>query len=206
MVEVRLYVEGGGDTRAQGAPLREALRRWIERSGLPIPRRLQIITCGSRREAYERFCGALADHPRARCLLLVDSEGPVGGSSRWQHVRERPEDAWTRPADCDERQLHFMAQVMETWLLADPEALERYFQEGFATRGLPGHPNLEVLSKDDVYRRLKEATRGSRRGEYRKGRDLGLLGLIDPNRVQARCPHAGIFLRCLADSVHESPA
>lgn len=194
MVEVRIYVEGGGDSVAQAAPLRRALSDWIARALGPEAMHPKIIACGSRRKAYEHFCEGRRQRPGALCLLLVDSEAPVSGASRWAHVRQRPGDAWDQPGGVTDEVLHFMVQVMETWLLADSEALGIYFGEGFAPRQLPGHPDLEGLSKDEVYRRLQDATRASRRGSYQKGRDLHLLGLIDPSKVQRRCRHAATFV------------
>jgi len=205
MVEVRIYVEGGGDSVAQAAPLRKALSDWIARALGPEAMRPKIIACGSRRRAYEHFCDGRRQWPGALCLLLVDSEAPVSDTGRWSHVRQRAGDAWKQPDGATDDELHFMAQVMETWLLADPSALMGYFGDGFSASQLPGHPDLENLAKEDVYRRLREATRSSHRGPYEKGRDLHLLGLVDPVLVQRRCRHAGAFVQKLQKSLTPSP-
>lgn len=184
-------MEGGGDTRAQAAPLRKAVHLWLARV-LPEgkDRNVRVIACGPRRKAFEMFRDDLAKFPSSLCLLLVDSEEPIRTASGWEHVRTRDGDSWERPSAAPEEQIHFMAVVMETWLLADGEALRGYFGEGFNDKHLPGHPDLESLDKAEVYRRLESATRGSRRGCYNKGRDLELLGRVDSRRVLARCPHA----------------
>ena len=43
-----------------------------------------------------------------------------------------------------------MVQVMETWLLADRQALRRYFGPQFADSALPHWPELERVPKDAV--------------------------------------------------------
>lgn len=200
MVEVRVYVEGGGDTVAQAAPLRKALQTWIDRALGDRRPRVRVIACGPRRRAFERFREDLEQRPEAFCLLLVDSEEQVRANSRWEHVRGREGDRWSRPEKATEAHLHFMAQVMETWLLADRTALRGYFGAGFVERHLPGHPDLEILTKQDIYRRLGDATRPSTRGEYVKGRDLALLGVVDPAEVRRRCRHAQQFVEAVENA------
>jgi hypothetical protein len=53
------------------------------------------------------------------------------------------------------------------------------------------------VPKRDLARQLSQATSASRRGEYRKGRDLALVGRLDPVKVVARCPHAGVLFEAL---------
>lgn len=83
-----------------------------------------------------------------------------------------------------------MAQVMETWLLADREALERFFGEDWQDAKLPKWPQLEMVPKKTILEALDQlSARGSRR--YSKGKvSFELLGRIDPGKVEAECPHA----------------
>lgn len=197
MVAVRVYVEGGGDTRAQSSPLREAVSIWIQRAVPEATRRPTIVACGPRRKAFEEFCRAVQDHPDAFCVLLVDSEGAVTAPSKWGHAKERDGDGWDRPSDTSEDNLHFMAQSMEAWLCADSAALGRYFGAGLNAEALPKRANLEEEPRADLNRKLARATSSSQRGEYRKGRDLGLLGSVSPALVQERCGHAVAFVGVL---------
>ena len=77
---------------------------------------------------------------------------------------------------------------METWIVADPEALAAYYGQGFRADALPARQDLEAESKEAVARALETATRGTRKGEYRKIRHASdLLKSIDPTRVRRRC-------------------
>ena len=87
-----------------------------------------------------------------------------------------------------------MVQVMETWFLADREALRSYFGVGFGENALRAWPNLEDVSKSVVLEELRHAT-ASCRPRYTKGKvSFELLAQIDPARVEAACPHARALL------------
>ena len=75
MVTVKLYVEGGGNTRRQKSELRKAFARYIEKAGLRgnMPR---VIPCGGRDSAYRDFTTCHSEGV-ATAVLLVDSEGAV---------------------------------------------------------------------------------------------------------------------------------
>ena len=90
-----------------------------------------------------------------------------------------------------------MVQVMETWLVADRNALAEYFGALFRENAFRQWPDLEDVSKRDVLDALTRATAGCPR-RYAKGNvSFELLERIDPARVEAACPHAQALLRCL---------
>jgi len=59
VVTVRLYVEGGGDSKELKTHCRRGFRKFIEKAGLQgrMPR---IVACGGRQRAYDSFATALA--------------------------------------------------------------------------------------------------------------------------------------------------
>ena len=76
--------------------------------------------------------------------------------------------------------------------------------EDFAAGGredtLPRRPDIENVSKRDVDRGLKRATRPSSKGEYHKGRhSFEILATVDPGRVVAASPHAKRLIDTLLD-------
>jgi ABC-type dipeptide/oligopeptide/nickel transport system permease component len=88
MVTTRLYVEGGGDSKALRTTCREGFRRLIEKAGMKgrMPR---IVACGGRQNALESFATAHAqatgnDGP----MLLVDAEGPLTAANPWAHLAQ----------------------------------------------------------------------------------------------------------------------
>jgi hypothetical protein len=187
-----VYVEGGGNHNpALAAKCREAFKKLLERQGLGgrLPR---VIACGTRRFAYDDFCRALGEGQR--CLLLVDSEAKVEAQDPWVHVAQRQGDQWERPEGAEALDLHFMAQCMEAWFLADPESLQAYFGRELRASALPRHAQVEQVDKGEVYQALRRATQETSKGAYDKGRhSLELLGRLEPSRVAARSAWARRF-------------
>ncbi len=195
--KVIVYVEGGGDTRALQAPLREGFSKLFERA-LGGRFRLRVVACGGRQQAFEDFKRGVRQHRDACCLLLVDSEAQVEAPTKWEHVRRRRGDGWVRPDGVGEAQLHLMVEAMEAWLLADRDALAGYFGQGFNAKKLPQSADLERVEKAVLNKRLDLATSPSRHGVYRKSDGFALIGRIDPARLRERCPHAAALLAELA--------
>ncbi|MGO4879493.1 MAG: DUF4276 family protein [Bryobacteraceae bacterium] len=131
-------------------------------------------------------------------ILLVDSEEPVVGSSRWEHVRLRPGDGWARPEGTSEDQVHLMVQAMEAWFHADKDALRDYYGQGFRIAGLSQRTDIEQIPKADLFAGLQRATKDCQKGEYAKGEDsFQILARIDPAKVRASSPFAEKLLRVL---------
>ena len=202
-MNVKVYVEGGGDARALRTRCREGFSEFFRKAGLEgrMPR---IVASGGRQQAFKDFCTALnragADN---FIVLLVDAEAPVApGDGPWNHLHGR--DAWERPAAAGKDNIHLMVQCMEAWFLADKDTLAEFFGNGFNQGALPAGPEIEEVAKLDVLDGLKAATRhcGKRgkKGEYGKGRhSFEILARIDPARVTEASPHA----RCLVETLIE---
>jgi len=76
-----------------------------------------------------------------------------------------------------------MVHFVETWLLTDQEALQKFFKQGFNQRPLPT-TNLEGRSKDEIERALKKATQGSAKGPYQHGQAHEIIEIVNPARVK----------------------
>lgn len=200
---VKLYVEGGGDSSDLRTECREGFRKFLEKAGLKghMPR---IVACGSRRDAYESFCTAVKMGEPA--VLLVDSEAPVEVQHQqgepqawlpWDHLQQRPGDNWRKPEKADDLQCHLMVQCMESWFLADRDALKSFFKQGFQENPLPSVTNaVESVSKQQVYQSLTNASRNCKtKARYGKGEhSFKILALIDPMKVGTASPWAKRFL------------
>ena len=187
-----LYVEGGGDGRSLRGRFREGWREFLRSAG--VVGRVKIVRGGGRKQTFDRFATAVASAGSGTvALLLVDSEEPVEeGHTVWRHLTAR--DGWTRPDGVSDDQAFLMVQVMETWFLADRDALRAYFGDGFRENAIRAWPDLEGVPKATVFKALKRAT-GSCRQSYAKGRvSFELLARIDPARIEAACPHAVALL------------
>lgn len=202
---VKVYVEGGGESKSLQIECRRGFRELLEKAGFKGHGKAPAIAaCGSRRFAYDDYCIAVAKGEDA--MLLVDSEAPVAAQHQagaftswrpWQHLKSRQGDGWDKPAKAGDMDCHLMVNVMESWLLADRDALQQFFGQGFRDTALPapGRP-IESVTKDDIYNALKQATRNCKtKTEYGKGEhSFKLLAKIDPFKVTAASPWAMRFV------------
>ncbi len=189
-MSVKLYVEGGGDSKELKTACRRGFRKFIENAGADgrMPR---IVACGSRRNAYESF---QKPHAGENAMLLVDAEAPVTSQGPWQHLKAR--DGWERPAGATDSQCHLMVQVMESWFLADADTLSSFYGKDFRLKNLPANADIEKVPKQDVLDRLAQATRNAQKGSYKKGVDsFASMAKLDPAKVRSSLPYADRLIR-----------
>jgi len=194
--EIRLYVEGGGSKDGKAA-----MRRGMGKFLSPVRElareqrvRWQVIACGSREDTFSSFQTARGAHPEALSLLLVDAERGVSGKPR-AHLRKH--DGWGL-GDVDGDCCHLMVQVMEAWLIADPQTLAGFFGQGFRENELPGGEDVERVRKSDLMKGLERATRNTGKGRYHKMRHgPAVLGRLDPQKVRNRARHCNRLFQTL---------
>ena len=155
-----------------------------------------IEAAGGRDQAFDAFRAA-HERETQTVVLLVDAEEPVMVSDPWKHLSRR--DPWTRPHNTTDDQCHLMVQCMESWFLADREALHTFYGQRFRPQALPGNPRrVEPIPKKDVEDGLKRATQATTKGRYHKGRhSFEILATLDPDKVTAASPHARRFVQAL---------
>lgn len=196
---MNVYVEGGGDSNSLRTECKKGFKLFLEKAGLRnrMPR---IVACGSRRDAYNRFCIAINQGESA--MLLVDSESSVsaahsiaGKEQPWQHLAQRRGDQWVKPTNATDAQCHLMVECMEAWLIADRDTLAGFFGNGFNANALPAASRpVESISKSQLYQSLAKATRSCNR-RYDKGNNsFELLALIDAAKVTTASPWAKRFV------------
>lgn len=186
----KVYVEGGGNTRALKSKCREGFREFFLKAGLKgrMPR---IVASGPRKDAYDDFCTTLEQNKSSTfIMLLVDSEAEVAhGDSAWEHLKKR--DNWEKPKSVEDDNAHLMVQCMEAWFIADRDALKNYFGQKLNLNALPVRTDIENIMKPDLEKALKKATRLSSKGEYDKGRhSFDILAGLDPDKVTDCSPYA----------------
>ena len=194
-----VFVEGGGDNNdALRSECRRAFKKFLERAGLEgrLPR---VIPCGGRRSAFDQFCTAVSSASDDDVIvLLVDSDASISAASPWEHVKQRQGDGWDKPDDATDDDLHLMVECMESWFLADKDVLAGFYGQGFAPNSLPANPEVENVSKPDVYSGLINATRQTMKGAYGKGtHSFKILALVDPAKVRGAAPFADRLLNHL---------
>jgi len=213
---VKLYVEGGGDAAALKTACREGFTKFITDAGLK--NRPRVVACGSRRDAFDSFCTAIANNEEA--MLLVDSEAAVSADHQnavapaqwrpWSYLKQRQGDGWDKPAGSEDIDCHLMVQIMESWFLADCETLSSFFGNGFKKNQLPSADRaIESVAKADVYTALQKATADCKtKAPYGKGEhSFKILAKIDPAKVAAASPWAKRFVDALKqrmDGAHDA--
>src|ERR1022692_1883281 len=95
-----------------------------------------------------------------------------------------------------------MIQVMEAWIVADPDAVEAHYGQHFLKNALPRAENLESIVKQRIYDAMKHATAKTQKGEYHKiGHAAALLEMIDPAKVRRRCPSCNRLFATLTERI-----
>ena len=183
----RIYLEGGGDSKAGKIACQKGFRTLLEKCGLKrrMPR---LIACGSRNSAYDNFKAAHENDAATDYIaLLVDSEDTVADlNATWNHLRQR--DSWTRPAGANDEQVLLMTTCMETWIVADRDTLAAHYGPCLQPSALPPTDNLESRRRDDIQRSLERATR-SCTAPYAKGpQSFAILGRLNPNTLAPLLP------------------
>lgn len=185
---VRVYIEGGAEGHTADKDFRRGwgkfLRELRDLAHAYNFKTLDVIRGKGRSNAYERFVGHRKQCPGDLCVLIVDSECPVqAGDTSWGLVAGRQGDRWERPPGAIDDDLFLMVESVETWLLTDPDALERFFGRGFRRNALPTN-DLETRTKANVAAALLAATRDTKKGRYRHGQAHEILENVRPENVK----------------------
>ena len=132
-------------------------------------------------------------------LLLIDSEDFVSVDSPWEHLAERAGDGFTKPQNAEDDHCHLMVVCMESWFLADKDALAIFFGQGFNKSALPGNEKVKEVSKHDIFEGLKRASSKCKiKAPYGKGEhSFRILQIISPEKVGEASPWAKRFFQKL---------
>jgi hypothetical protein len=174
--EVRIHYEGDPQ-------LKEGFHRFFgELITLARARRcrVQFIAGTGRADAIHDFQDAFESHSSSWNVLLIDSEGPDDGRlfARLKLPATRKDSVF------------WMVQLMESWFLADIQALKRDYGQEFREGRLRAKRDIERVLKKDVMKWLENATKPTQKGKYDKADHAPrLLGRIDPVLVRKACPN-----------------
>ncbi len=116
------------------------------------------------------------------------------------HLKDR--DGWE--SDLPDEHCHLMVQMVEAWLVADPDALAGYYGQRFHRNALPKRTDVEAIPKDQLLRSLDRATAGTTKGRYEKIYHCAdLLARFDPDRVRQRARHCDLLFKTLESRIRE---
>lgn len=160
----------------------------------------KVRPSGSRSSTYEAFCDAVVSLPHhVTPILLVDSEQKVLPSDLDNPLDFLRRHGMPPVKGTTVEQYQLMVRCMETWLVADLDALRKFFSnQNFDPGKLPQHANLETVSPTEMEEQLRAATRRVPSKRYHKGRHaFKILGNVDPNLVGKALPWANRFQQTL---------
>jgi hypothetical protein len=206
VTEIRVYVEGGGDSNSGKSDVRRGFRQFLSQIiALARVKNIgwNITACGNTKATKNAFTTALRQRPTALNILIVDSDGPFDiDRSSSQHLFQKDEIDTLNISD---EQCHLMVQVMETWLVADVNALMDFYGNNFNDNPIPKRQDIEQVGREEIYRILKEATKKTQKGEYHKiNHGLVILGKVDVATVRRKAPHCEQLFATLTKVIAES--
>lgn len=179
MNELRIYFEGDDRLRRGFRQFFRDIADAASRSGWRLAP--PVATYG---RPVQAFRIALQTHSSAWNVLLLDHEDAGEAGIRRKHL-----------AGCDQGSVFWMIQIMESWFLANTEALKAVFKRNLNENALKRNPNVEEIPKQDVLDCLKSAT-GGRYHKVEHGAKL--LASIDPAKVRKAAPECDRILAKLS--------
>jgi Domain of unknown function (DUF4276) len=203
VTKIKIYIEGGGKDKDGKARIREGMTKFLEKA-TSHSGKFQVICCGSRNEALNMFRAALGkpnENPNY-IFLLVDSEAFVkdaddGTKRPKQHLQTR-DPSWDMQG-MNEQKIHLMAQVMESWFIADVDALANFYGQNFNRNAIPPNMNVEEIEKSRIETALVEATKNTTKGKYHKiQHGAKILAIINPTVVRDKASYCQRFFKAIA--------
>lgn len=201
---IKIYVEGGGDSKSLHSQCRHGFKDLLENCGFR-DRMPKVVACGGRGKAFDMFETSLREGDGSTYpILLVDSEEIVSGSNynpnstiAWDHLLKS--DKLARPTGATNVQAQLMTTCMETWIMADHSAIISFFGPKTIKNALLPTHNLETRDRHQVLDILVHATANCGRDKsYDKGRrSFGILSLLNPQSLQTTLPHFCRFTESL---------
>lgn len=192
-MEIKLYVEGGkGSHKRATIKLQQgfdAFFRDLKSAAREKRISFKIIPAGNTQSTYEDFIFSVKNAPQSFNLLLVDSDGAVAEVETARAFLQNKYKKWNLQTVTDE-QCHLMTQIMESWFLADVDALKLFYGKEFKESAIPKNRNVEEIAKETVEKCLETATAKTQKAEYHKiEHGTKLLELINSSKVRDAAPH-----------------
>ena len=205
--EIKLYVEGGGRGTNKNATIKlqqgfDAFLRELKDAARAKKISFRVIPSGSTTDTYEEFIFSVENSPQSFNLLLVDSDETVAKDESACAFLQRKYKKWKLQTINDE-QCHLMVQIMESWFVADVDALKDFYGQDFRESAIPkNQKNVEKIDKARVESALKAATAKIKNGVYHKIRDgAKILEKINPQKVRASAPHCDKLFKTISEKI-----
>lgn len=199
MSSIKIFVEGGGETNADGrGELRVAFDMLIgaqKEAARKKRMKWDTVFCGGRSETVNEFAKAVKRKDADIVVLVVDAEDEVASTTpshptpaeRVKHLEIS--DGWTEQLKKTKPEhVHLMTKCMEAWVFADREKVAEFYGKGFKVNALPKRNVLDEEPKPSLYAAIEKATKDTTKGSYGKVKHASaLLKTVRPAKVAERC-------------------
>lgn len=188
-MEIKLYVEGGGKGSHKRATIKlqqgfDAFFRELKDKARERKISFKIIPSSNTQTTYDDFFRSIEHSPQSFNILLVDSDDFVDDNQTAREFLQQKYKKWKLQKVTDD-QCHLMVQIMESWFLADIDALKNFYGNEFKENKLPKTQNIEKVGKVEVETKLKGATKNTKKGEYHKiHHGSEILQTVNPRKVR----------------------
>lgn len=162
-----------------------------------------IVAGGSRTKIYKDIDRIFQDTD-CFSIILIDSEKEIPYDEKickWDFLYKN--EKWNKPKDATEDNLYFMAACMESWIVADEDALQSFYREGFKAK-LPHATKLNTVAKDTILKSLKESTKECGK-KYDKKDSFQILEKVDVNKIAKSNIYAKEFFDFLRQKQENNP-
>jgi Domain of unknown function (DUF4276) len=207
-MEIKLYVEGGGKGSHKRATIKlqqgfNSFFAELKEAAQIKKISFKIIPAGNTQSTYDDFIFSVANSPQSFNLLLVDSDAALEENETARAFLQKKFKKWILQTVKDE-QCHLMVQIMESWFVADIDALKEFYGQGFNASAIPKNKNVEAIGKDKIESSLKTATAKTQKKEYHKiEHGSKLLELIKPQKVRDCAYHCERLFQIISEKIDE---
>lgn len=189
MVKRRIYVEGGGN-RNLDSKLRQAFANLLENYDIKKDN-YNIVAGGARSETVK----SLNHNPGS--IILIDSENIIeDDQSKVDFLKQTIKDI---NSEISEDNLFFMVVCMETWIIADVSALEKFYGNNFNGDKIKNQdPTLR--EKKDVLDMIKNSIKECSKSSYEKSHGFEILKDVDVQKIVKSNKYAKEFFDFLKNN------
>ena len=187
MDKIKIYIEGAAKgNKLLNVGLRQSFQKLMQDYGIKTGL-FQIIAGGSRSDISNKF-KTIFPHS----IVLIDSEKEIPCDetiNKWDFLCEN--EKWNKPEGATEDNLFFMAACMESWIVADENALQEFYGKCFQPK-LPHTIELSTVAKDSILKSLKESTKGCNK-IYNKQDSFKILEKVAIDKITTSNSYAKEF-------------
>jgi hypothetical protein len=163
-----------------------------------------LNACGGRDDTFGDFIIAHGNKAAGDYVaMLIDSEEPMADiEEAWKHLQNvKTVNTWNRPKGATNDQVLFMTTYMETWVVADRDALKAHYGSKLQNSALPPLVQLEVRARHDVQDKLEHATRNCSNAYTKGKRSFEVLAKLTPVVLEQHLPSFVRTRRILNDNL-----